>query len=228
MKQNLYKKKIGILGGSFDPIHQGHLNIAEHARTEFDLDEIWFVPTGHSPNKNEADMTSAMMRMEMVALAIAEYPYFRVSRIEVDTEETSYTYLTLEKLKGLYPNVQFYFIMGADSLDYFEKWAHPEIICQNAIILTAVRDDMDIAQIKQKIERIKMLFEAEIYPIHSVRTDISSTMLRRQIEEYKKKPKLLPKAVWDYICAHNLYGNTADESYFDAQQMVQEQDGTWK
>lgn len=199
-------KKIGILGGSFDPIHQGHLNIAEYARTEFHLDEIWFIPAGHSPNKCEADMTSAEVRLEMVALAIAAYPYYKLSRIEVDAEETSYTYLTLSKLTEQYPNTQFYFIMGADSLDYFEQWCHPEIICKKAIILTAVRDDMDIAKINQKIWALKALFDAEIYPIQGGRTDISSTELRRQLAACRVKPELLPDAVWRYICERGLYG----------------------
>lgn len=199
------KRKIGILGGSFDPIHQGHLNIAFYARKEFALDEVWFIPAGHSPNKNEADMTPASMRMDMAELAIEPYPYFKLSRIEVDAAETSYTYLTLKKLSKQYPDTQFYFIMGADSLDYFERWCHPEIICQKAVILCAVRDDMDIAEIKRKISVLKELFEAEIYPIYGGRTDISSTNLRRQIAANDSKPELIPEAVWNYIIAQKLY-----------------------
>ncbi|MCI5872303.1 MAG: nicotinate-nucleotide adenylyltransferase [Clostridiales bacterium] len=199
-------KKIGILGGSFDPIHQGHLNIAEYARAEFRLDEIWFIPAGHSPNKREADMTPAEVRLEMVALAIADYPYYKLSRVEVDAKETSYTYLTLSKLAKQYPITQFYFIMGADSLDYLEKWRHPEIICKKAIILAAVRDDMDIVQIEQKILSLKELFEAEIYPIQGGRTNISSTTLRRQLADCREKPELLPAPVWKYICENGLYG----------------------
>lgn len=205
MKKNVCSKKIGILGGSFDPIHQGHLNIAEQARIEFDLDEVWFIPAGHSPNKNEANMTSAECRTEMVGLAIAAYPHFKLSRIEVDAQETSYTYLTMSKLKEQYPDIQFYFIMGADSLDYFEKWCHPEIICQKAILLTAVRDDMDIAQIEEKITSLKAMFEAEIYPINGGRTDISSTELRDQIRLQKNRSDLLPESVWNYINANHLY-----------------------
>lgn len=206
MMKHVCSKKIGILGGSFDPIHQGHLNIAEQARIEFDLDEVWFIPAGHSPNKNEADMTSAESRAEMVGRAIAAYPHFKLSRIEVDALETSYTYLTMSKLIKQYPDVQFYFIMGADSLDYFEKWRHPEIICQNAILLTAVRDDMDIAQIEQKITSLKSMFMAEIYPICGGKTDISSTQLREQMKQQQTRPELLPESVWDYICANHLYG----------------------
>lgn len=205
MEQKNQRKKIGILGGSFDPIHQGHLNIAEHARNEFHLDEVWFIPAGHSPNKNETDMTSAKMRTDMVALAIAPYPYFRLSRMEVEAGETSYTYLTLSKLTEQYPDIQFYFIMGADSLDYFEQWRHPEIICQKSVILCAVRDGMDVSQIEKKISMLKGLFEAEIYPIHGGKTDISSTELRRRISMQKKRPELLPKSVWEYILDHDLY-----------------------
>lgn len=197
--------KIGILGGSFDPIHQGHLNIAEYARTEFDLDEVWFIPAGHSPNKNEDAMTSAELRAEMVARAIEKYPYFKLSRIEIEAEGTSYTYLTLSKLCDLYPDAEFYFIMGADSLDYLEKWCHPEIICQKAIILCAVRDDMDIAEIKDKISMIKSLFSAEIYPIYGGRTDISSTNLRGQMALEGDRPELLPESVWNYILSQKLY-----------------------
>lgn len=211
MRRCDYSKKIGILGGSFDPIHQGHLNIAEHAMAEFDLDEVWFVPAGHSPNKDEADMTPARLRTEMVECAIASYPHFKLSRIEVDAPETSYTYLTLSKLCEQYHDTQFYFIMGADSLDYFEKWRHPEIICQKAIVLCAVRDDMDITEIKGKISMLKKLFEAEIYPIFGGRTDISSTSLRTQIAMERKKPDLLPETVWKYIIAQGLYQSKSKE-----------------
>ena len=92
-------KRVGILGGSFDPIHKGHLNIAQSAYEEFALDEVWFIPAGHSPNKDEKKMTAADIRAEMTALAIYDIPYFKLSRMEIDAEGTSYTYLTLTKLK---------------------------------------------------------------------------------------------------------------------------------
>lgn len=205
MKADYIGKKIGLLGGSFDPIHQGHLNIALRAQMEFALDEVWFIPAGHSPNKKESDMTSAETRAAMVSCAVKPYSCFRLSRIEVDAPETSYTYLTLSKLCEQYPKTNFYFIMGADSLDYFEKWRHPEIICQKAVILCAVRDAMDIAEIKDKILMLQKLFKAEIYPICGGRTDISSTSLRAQIALGDKRPELLPEAVWEYIISQGLY-----------------------
>ena len=103
-------KKIGILGGSFDPIHNGHLAIAESAYRDFNLDEIWLIPAGHSPNKDEDKMTSAVMRAEMTALAAQNIPHFKLSTYEIAKEGTSYTYLTLSDFKEQYPDTDFYFI----------------------------------------------------------------------------------------------------------------------
>lgn len=214
MEDMLQRRRIGILGGSFDPIHQGHINIALNARKEFSLDEVWFVPAGHSPNKDERRMTPAGDRARMVELALADYPFFRLSRIELDAEETSYTCRTLAKLNAHHPGNRFYFIMGADSLDYFEQWFHPELICAYAVILVAVRDELDIAQINAKIRYVKQLFPAEIYPVRGGRTEISSTELRRRISEQTAPgtappDPCLPEPVWRYIRERELYGSKA-------------------
>lgn len=206
MKNENFRKKIGILGGSFDPIHMGHLNIAQSAYLEYGLDEVWFIPAGHSPNKDEREMTPAGIRAEMVSLAIEPYPHFRLSRIEVEAKETSYTYLTLAKLKAQYPDIEFYFIMGADSLDYFAEWRHPEIICEKAVVLAAVRDDMDAGRMEEKIAYIKALFAARIYPLKCGRMDVSSTELRWQVKHSTEEPAMLPKSVLAYIKEHQLYG----------------------
>lgn len=201
-------QKIGILGGSFDPIHMGHINIAQNAYEEFGLDEVWFVPAGHSPNKDERQMTPAEDRLKMVSLALTDYPQFRLSDIEAESEGISYTYLTLTRLKEQYPNVTFYFIMGADSLDYFEQWLHPEIICQNAILLVAMRDDMDVKAIQEKISAIQSLFSARIYPLTGEKTDISSTGLRTsaKLHDLESVAGALPQKVAEYIARRGLYG----------------------
>lgn len=201
-------KKIGILGGSFDPIHNGHLAIAMSAYRDFKLDEIWLIPAGHSPNKDEDKMTSAAVRAEMVALAAQDIPHFKLSTYEIDKEGTSYTYLTLSDFKEQYPDTTFYFIMGADSLDYFDEWRHPEIICQKATILVAVRDDMDLDDIQEKIAHIKEQFHAEIYPLSCAKVDISSSEIRADLAKGIIPTEELPKAVADYICANNLYQRT--------------------
>ena len=198
-------KKIGILGGSFDPIHNGHLAIAESAYRDFHLDEVWLIPAGHSPNKDEDKMTSAAVRAEMTALAAQDIPHFRLSTYEIDKEGTSYTYLTLSDFKEQYPDTDFYFIMGADSLDYFDAWRHPEIICQKAVILVAVRDDMDLDDINEKIGHIKEQFHAEIYPLSCAKIDISSSEIRANLQDGKEIYHMVPQAVADYITEHNLY-----------------------
>ena len=199
-------RKIGILGGSFDPIHQGHLNIARSAYREFALDEVWFIPAGHSPNKEEAEMTPAQVRAEMTQATIKNDASFKLSRIEIESSGTSYTYKTLQHLKEQFPEDQFFFIMGADSLDYFDKWRHPEIICQNATVLAAVRDTLELPQIEGKIRRIKALFPAEIYPLAGGRTDVSSTAIRAQIRMTGECPAMLPGEVWELIKRYHLYG----------------------
>ena len=200
------EEKIGIFGGSFDPIHCGHINIAQSAYEEFNLNEVWFIPAGHSPNKDENRMTPAEIRAEMVSLAIEGIPGFRLCDIEIKAKETSYTYLTLTKLKDLYPDKKLFFIMGADSLDYFERWYHPEIICQKAVILAAVRDDMNLSEINRKIAQIKKLFPARIYPISGGKTDISSSSLRDELSRGEAdKTIMLPPRVAEYIKRNHLY-----------------------
>ena len=200
------EEKIGIFGGSFDPIHCGHINIAQSAYEEVNLNEVWFIPAGHSPNKDENRMTPAEIRAEMVSLAIEGIPGFRLCDIEIKAKETSYTYLTLTKLKDLYPDKKLFFIMGADSLDYFERWYHPEIICQKAVILAAVRDDMNLSEINRKIAQIKKLFPARIYPISGGKTDISSSSLRDELSRGEEdKTIMLPPRVAEYIKRNHLY-----------------------
>lgn len=201
------KKKIGILGGSFDPIHNGHLAIAQSAYQDFELDEIWLIPAGHSPNKDNDKMTSAVVRAQMTALAAQDVPHFKLSTYEIDKEGTSYTYLTLSDFKKEFPDIDFYFIMGADSLDYFETWKHPEIICQKATILVAVREEMDLNDIQQKIEHIKELFHAEIYPLSCPKIDISSSKIRANLQSGKNICDMVPQVVADYIAEHELYKN---------------------
>lgn len=198
-------KKIGILGGSFDPIHNGHLNIAKSAYDEFQLDEVWFIPAGHSPNKQEDLMTPANIRAKMVSLAIENIPYFKLSTYEIENKRTSYTYLTLSDFKEDYSESTFYFIMGADSLDYFETWSHPEIICEKAIILVAVRDDLDLEDIHQKIKQIQAKFKAEIYPLHCQKITISSSQIRLDFANHIFPKEDLPDKVFDYIVESKLY-----------------------
>lgn len=194
--------KIGILGGSFDPIHNGHLNMAIKSYEQYHLDEIWLIPNGNAPHKDADKMADAKHRLAMCRLVAKEYPFIKTNDIEIISEEYSYTYITVTKLKEQYPEHEFYFIMGADSLDYFDKWRKPEIIASVCKILVVNRDDFSIQDLETKIKRINELFPAEIHLVHCPKVDVSSTELRQKLD----KDDVLPD-VYKYICDNDLYGN---------------------
>ena len=206
--------KTGIFGGAFDPIHKGHIYMAQKAMEEYSLDRILLVPSGHSPNKTENAMTAFSHRYNMCKLASEAVPGIEVSDIEIKDESTSYTYVTLQKLKELYPEDELYFIMGGDSLDYFESWMRPDVIARTAIILVMVRENFPKLQMEEKIAHIKNLFPADIRLLKCDRMDVSSTQVRKllraksQADGYKS-PKgaemFLDVAVMSYIQANNLY-----------------------
>lgn len=197
--------KIGILGGSFDPIHNGHINMAVKAYEEYNLDEVWLMPAGHSPNKDETNMAGAVARYEMCQLAAKDYSFIKVSDHEMRKSSTSFTYLTLQELCILYPDNDFFFIMGADSLDYFEDWAHPEIIASLCTILVVVREHFDKLAMNNKILELQKLFPCNIKLVHCERIDISSTQIRRNIYKDTNIYKYVPNSVVDYIFEHQLY-----------------------
>lgn len=194
--------KIGILGGSFDPIHNGHLHMALQSYEQYDLDEVWLIPNGNAPHKDADKMADAMHRLSMCQLVADEYPFLKTCDIEITSEEYSYTYITVTKLKSMYPEHEFYFIMGADSLDYFEKWRKPEIIASVCKILVINRDEFSDEDMAEKIAKINAIFPANIQIVHCQKVDISSTELRHKLN----KQDVLP-AVYDYICQNDLYGN---------------------
>lgn len=194
--------RIGILGGSFDPIHNGHLNMALKSYEQYHLDEIWLIPNGNAPHKDSDKMADASHRLAMCQLVAKEYPFIKTCDIEIISEEYSYTYITVTKLREMYPEHEFYFIMGADSLDYFDKWRKPEVIASVCKILVINRDEFSEEDMEVKIQRINALFPADIQIVHCPKVDISSTELRQEMDENE-----VPFAVFAYICEHGLYGN---------------------
>jgi len=194
--------KIGILGGSFDPIHNGHLNMVLESYKQYDLDEVWLIPNGNAPHKDADKMADASHRLFMCQLVANEYSFIKVCDIEVVSEEYSYTYITLKKLKEQYPEHQFYFIMGADSLDYFEKWKNPDIIASCCKILVINRDEFSEEDLKKKIRALNDSFPADIDIVHCAKVDVSSTEIRHKLDENDVLP-----SVYQYICKHDLYGN---------------------
>lgn len=199
------KVRIGIIGGTFDPIHIGHLIIAQNAVTQYHLDQILFIPTGHSPHKDDKEIEQSAHRLEMIRLSIKNNPDFYFSAMEINAARTSYTYLTLQELHQTYPDWELYFIMGADSLDYLDKWMEPAEICRLATLLVAIRDDLDMNRIKDKAAELKRLYEADIRPIITPNVSVSSHNIRERVAKGEPIRYLVTPEVEEYIAHQCLY-----------------------
>lgn len=192
-------KKTGIMGGTFNPIHMGHLIIAESAREQFHLDEVIFMPCGIPHLKSEENLLPKDVRTRMTRLAIADNPFFNISTLEVDSEGITYTYKTLEKLHQINDNTDYYFIMGADSLWSIENWKEPERIFANCHILAAARGSRSLSEMEAQASYLKDKYAADISLIKSINIDISSTMIRNMIKNNESIRYLVPEAVYDFI-----------------------------
>lgn len=200
------EKRIGIMGGTFDPIHNGHLRMGEAAWREFALDEVWFMPTGTPAYKNgQHRVTQKEHRAAMTELAVREFGWARCSRIEVERSGNTYTADTLTELTEEYPDTSFYYIVGADSLNYMDRWYHPERIFQKACVAVAMRSTQSQNAVAGKIRALTAQFGARIILMHQEEYDISSTELRTMIAGGKDISSYVPKQVQDYIREHSLY-----------------------
>lgn len=198
--------RIGIMGGAFDPIHYGHLLIAENAAAQYQLDQVIFMPTGHSPQRKKQHMTEALHRMEMVRLAILDHPAFFLSQQEIETPEITYTYRTLERLQEAHPDKALYFIMGGDSLKDFEHWKEPKRILDAARILAAVRDHVDGSTFEMQKDALNQQYgEERIFRLHTPNVSFSSHDIRDRVRSGKTIRYMLPEAVRAYIMEHQLY-----------------------
>lgn len=198
-------KKVGIMGGTFDPIHNGHLIIAQCALESYQLDEILFVPSGIPWLKDISKVLNKKTRVSLTGLAIEGNQSFALSTIEIDREGNSYSYKTVEELKEQNPDVDYYFIMGADSLFEIETWKNPAELMKNCIILVAVRDEYNDIQMNEQIHYLQEKYHAEINLLQTPRLDISSTDIRRKVAEGKSIRYMLPDSVIDYIKKLHLY-----------------------
>lgn len=211
-------KKIGIMGGTFNPIHIGHVEIAKAAYEQYQLDEVWFMPNNIPAYKSNKGIVSGKDRYNMINLAIREYKFFKVSDLELQREGKTYSYETFTLLNDMYPDYHFYFLMGADSLFYFEQWVHPEIILEKTDILVASRDNGGINKIKDKIADLQIKYKnAYINIIRCNIINCSSTTIREYLGLLNKdiiynKPdivsyidKYLDHSVKQYIIDNNLY-----------------------
>lgn len=198
-------KKVGIMGGTFNPIHNGHLMLAREALKQFALEEILFIPCGVPYMKADQKVESGQIRAEMTALAIQDNSHFTLSVMELEQAGNTYTYQTLERLKADSPDTAYYFIVGADSLFHITQWAHPERIFANCCVLAAVRDDKTTADMEAQIRFLQQKYDADIRLLQTTCMDISSSDIRRKIAAGKSIEKDVPEPVRTYIERKGLY-----------------------
>lgn len=241
MKQEC-RRRVGIMGGTFDPIHIGHLILAECAYEQFELDTVLFLPSGNPPHKQERTNGAAdHERLAMVSLAIRDNPHFTLDTEEMDRagctavcelsgkacglpsrhphdscvpghsnfDPWGYTYTddTLRMLREKHPDTDYYFIIGADSLMAFDTWKNPAGICQNCILLAAVRDQLAISEMEQKMRELKQKYGARVHLLHSPNVDISSSDLRSRYREGRSIRYYVPDNVLEYIKKEGVYSD---------------------
>ncbi|MBE5996665.1 MAG: nicotinate-nucleotide adenylyltransferase [Lachnospiraceae bacterium] len=199
-------RKVGIMGGTFDPIHIGHLILGEAAYEQYSLEKVLFMPAGRPPFKEgRKGMASNEQRTEMVRRAIASNPHFELSMLEMNEDGMSYTYRTLEKLKEEHPDTVYYFVMGADSLMYFDTWMNPQRIADAAIIVVATRNHMPQESLDEKIRQLTEKFHASIRKLETPNLDISSSQIREWVSQGRGIQYYVPDPEIHYIEEQGLY-----------------------
>ncbi len=205
--------KVGIMGGTFDPIHKGHLMLGKCAKELFTLDEVWFMPNGNPPHKKCCSIAiDAEHRVKMVEEAIKGIEGFRLERYEVDRREINYSYLTMEHFNRIYPEHKFYFIIGADSLFSIERWVKPERFLKTCTVLAAFRDDKNLEEMKYQIQYLNDKYEADIQLMDSPKVAVSSSEIRMRLQENREIESMVPEAVLQYIQENQLFKGDEDEA----------------
>ncbi len=198
-------RKIGILGGTFDPPHLGHLYLCEKAREEFKLDEIWLLPSGTPPHKR--NFAGKDERKAMLELLCEGRPYLSVCAIELEREGYTYTVDTLKELRRmLHENDRMYYIIGTDTLFQLETWKDHENVLRQTEFICVKRPGDDMRLVKEKIEEFARLYGKRIYLSRHTGPDISSTAIREAARKKEPVAGMLPKSIETYMERHNVYG----------------------
>ena len=190
--------KIGLYFGTFNPIHVGHLIIANHIAEYSGLDQVWMVVTPHNPLKKKDTLLDDYQRLHLVFLATEDYPKIKPSDIEFKLSQPNYTVNTLAHLQDKFPQHEFALIIGEDNLKTFHKWKNYEVILQNHDLYVYPR-------ISSEIENLELKNHPKVQIIEAPVVEISSTFIRENIKNKKNVRPLLPSKVWEYIDHNNFY-----------------------
>lgn len=198
--------RIGILGGTFNPIHNGHLLLGELVREKESLDTIIFLPTGNAPHK--ANIAPSVMRYEMVSIATEDNDNFVVLDIETNREGYSFTIDSIKIIENMYPNAELFFIIGLDTLFTLQTWRSFDEIVKRTSFLVAPRmsyHDVDVADIKLQTEYLENEYDAHIKIVKTNLFDLSSTEVRYRIKNNLSTKYMIPEGVSKYIESKRLY-----------------------
>lgn len=198
-------KKYGIMGGTFNPIHLAHLYIAYEAKEQLNLDKVIFIPAGNPPHKKNNGIIDAEYRYNMVKKAIEGYEDFIISDYEVNKNGYSYTYETLKYLKNKYYDTEIFFISGGDSLIDIEKWREPEQVLKNCTFVAFNRGVYTKEILSEQKKKLEDKYKCKITLLDVVDIDISSSIIRKRIQDGKRVDFFLSKEVKDYIEENALY-----------------------
>lgn len=190
--------KIGLYFGTYNPIHVGHLIIANHMAEFADLDQVWMVVTPHNPLKKKATLLEDHQRLQMVYLATEDFPKIKPSDIEFKLSQPNYTVNTLAHLQDKFPQHEFSLIMGEDNLKTLHKWKNYEVILQHHDIYVYPR-------ISSEADNLEIKNHPKVHLIDAPVVEISSTAIRETIKKGKNVQPLLPHKVWNYIDYNNFY-----------------------
>lgn len=201
--------RIGIYGGTFDPIHYGHLLLAESARQQMRLDKVLFVPAGIPPHKRDWTLAPEADRIAMLEMAIRGNETFEIERFEIDSPEISYTVHTVEYLHGKYPGAEFFLLLGEDMLRSFTHWRQPERICELAPPLVIGRAGREIEDLNflAKVASPERMEQIRRSRIHMIQVAYSSSELRDCVRDGLSIRYQTPREVIDYIREHGLYAD---------------------
>ncbi|GIO55699.1 MULTISPECIES: nicotinate-nucleotide adenylyltransferase [Paenibacillus] len=192
--------KVGIMGGTFDPIHIGHLLAAEAARDTFGLDEVWFMPSHIPPHKEQAGATGEQ-RLGMVAEAIADHPCFRTLDIEIRRGGVSYTIDTVKEIRSSFDNIEFHFIIGADMVNYLPKWEGIEELVELMSFIGVGRPGSTL-----NLDALPAYLKGKILLADMPQVDISSTEIRERLATGHSIRYMVTDSVYDYIRRRGMYG----------------------
>lgn len=196
-------EKIGILGGTFNPIHYGHLMISEYLRDELNLDKVIYVPTGYSPHK--INSISADIRYKMVEIAIKNNENFQISDVEAKSGKISYSVNTVKKLKEKHPG-EYFFLIGSDTIFQLKTWRKLEELSKEVHFVAALRPEyLERDKIDEEIKFLKKNFNTQITIINGPLYQVSSTELRDRMKTKKSVRYLIPDEVIRFIRENNLY-----------------------